>query len=113
MKNLCLFALLIGGLLNPLNVSAQSKRNTKKGKNQVEAPAPEKKKEEAIKPYDKVITKEAVTDDGLFKVHKIKDKYYFEIQDSLLNKDMLLVSRISKLPSNLGGGYVNAGSKTN
>ncbi|MGC1632124.1 MAG: zinc-dependent metalloprotease, partial [Gelidibacter sp.] len=43
----------------------------------------------------------------------IKDKYFFEIQDSLLNKDMLLVSRISKLPSGLGGGYVNAGSKTN
>ncbi|MBO3098004.1 zinc-dependent metalloprotease [Gelidibacter pelagius] len=113
MKNLCLFALLIGGLLNPLNVSAQSKRNTKKGKNQVEAPAPEKKKDEAIKPYDKVITKDAITDDGLFKIHKIKDKYFFEIQDSLLNKDMLLVSRMSKLPSNLGGGYMNAGSKAN
>jgi hypothetical protein len=26
---------------------------------------------------------------------------------------MLLVSRLSKLPSNLGGGYVNAGSETN
>ncbi|HUH27724.1 zinc-dependent metalloprotease [Gelidibacter sp.] len=113
MRNLCLFALLIGALLNPLNTSAQSKKNTKKGKNQVEVPAPEKKKEEAIKPYDKVITKDAVTDEGLFKIHKIKEKYFFEIQDSLLNKDMLLVSRMSKLPSNLGGGYVNAGSKTN
>lgn len=113
MKNLCLFALLIGGLINPLNMSAQSKKNTKKNKNQVETPAPEKKKEEAIKPYDKVVTKDAVTDEGLFKIHKIKEKYFFEIQDSLLNKDMLLVSRMSKLPSNLGGGYVNAGSKTN
>ncbi|MBA6154143.1 zinc-dependent metalloprotease [Gelidibacter maritimus] len=113
MKNLGLIALLIGGLLNPLNVNAHSKRNTKKGKNKVEAPAPEKKKEEAIKPYDKVITKDAVTDEGLFKIHKIKDKYFFEIQDSLLNKDMLLVSRMSKLPSNLGGGYMNAGSKAN
>lgn len=113
MRNLCLFALLIGVLLNPLNTSAQSKKNTNKGKNVVEVPAPEKKKEEAIKPYDKVITKDAVTDEGLFKIHKIKEKYFFEIQDSLLNKDMLLVSRMSKLPSNLGGGYVNAGSKTN
>lgn len=113
MKKLCLFALLIGSFLYPLNMSAQSKKNTKRNKNQVEAPVPEKKKEEAIKPYDKVITKEAVTDEGLFKIHKIKDKYFFEIQDSLLNKDMLLVSRMSKLPSNLGGGYVNAGSKTN
>src|SRR5690606_34431934 len=71
------------------------------------------KKEERIKPYDKVITSEAITDEGLFKLHKVKDHYFFEIPDSLLNKDMLLVSRIAKLPSNLGGGYVNAGSKTN
>ncbi|MEO5789654.1 MAG: DUF5118 domain-containing protein [Gelidibacter sp.] len=97
MMKLCLFALLVGGLLNPMNTSAQSKKNNKKAKNQVETPAPEKKKEEAIKPYDKVITKDAVTDEGLFKIHKIKDKYFFEIQDSLLNKDMLLVSRIAKL----------------
>ncbi|TDU40111.1 uncharacterized protein DUF5118 [Gelidibacter sediminis] len=113
MKKLCLWALLFGGLLNPLNVQSQSARKKKKSKNEVTAPAPEKKKEDAIRPYDKVITKEAVTDDGLFKIHKIKDKYFFEIQDSLLNKDMLLVSRMAKLPSNLGGGYMNAGSKAN
>lgn len=112
MKKLCLFALLIGGLLNPLNISAQSKKK-KRENNKAEVPAPEKKKEEAIKPYDKVITKDAVTDEGLFKIHKIKNNYFFEIQDSLLNKDMLLVSRIAKLPSGLGGGYVNAGSKVN
>ncbi len=114
MKKLCLLALFVGCLINPLATHAQSTKNKKrKSKNQVEAPAPEKKKEEAIKPYDKVITKDAVTDEGLFKVHKIKDTYFFEIQDSLLNKDMLLVSRIAKLPSDLGGGYVNAGSKAN
>jgi hypothetical protein len=44
-------------------------------------------------------------------VHKVDKKYYFEIPNKLLDKDMLLVSRLSKLPSNLGGGYVNAGSK--
>lgn len=113
MKNLCLFALLIGALLNPWNTIGQSNKNTKKGKNQIETSAPDKKKEDAIKSYEKVITKDAITDEGLFKIHRIKDKYYFEIQDSLLNKDMLLVSRMSKLPSNLGGGYVNAGTKTN
>ncbi|MCB0448297.1 MAG: zinc-dependent metalloprotease, partial [Gelidibacter sp.] len=40
-------------------------------------------------------------------------KYYFEVQNSLLNKDMLLVSHIAKLPSGLGGGYVNDGTETN
>lgn len=73
----------------------------------------EKKKETKIKEYDQVITKKAITDDGLFKSHNVDDKYYFEIPNTLLNKEMLLVSRIAKLPSGLGGGYVNAGSSVN
>ncbi|MCT4629637.1 zinc-dependent metalloprotease [Winogradskyella sp.] len=80
-----------------------------------QAPKPQtpKKKKGKIKPYDKVITKDAKTDKGLFDVHVVGDKYYFEIPKSYLNTDMLLVSRLSKLPANLGGGYVNAGSKIN
>ncbi|WP_411767516.1 zinc-dependent metalloprotease [Winogradskyella sp. A3E31] len=66
-----------------------------------------------FKDYDKVITKEAKTDEGLFDVHIVGDKYYFEVPKDYLDTDMLLVSRFAKLPSNLGGGYVNAGSKTN
>jgi len=34
------------------------------------------------KPYKEVITDKAKTDEGLFKVHKIEDKYFFEIPDS-------------------------------
>ena len=48
------------------------------------------------KPYKEVITSKAVSDPGLFWVHKIEDKYYFEIPDSLFNRDMLVVNRISK-----------------
>ena len=48
------------------------------------------------KPYKEVITAKAVTDTGLFKVHKIEDKFFFEIPDSLLNRDILIVNRISK-----------------
>ena len=72
-----------------------------------------KKTKEGIQPFDKVITKEAISDKGLFTVHKIKDKYFYEIPDTLLKKDMLWVSRIAQIPQGLGGGYVNAGSKTN
>lgn len=70
----------------------------------------DKKKESKIKEYSQVITKEAISDKGLFNSHKVGDKYYFEIPNTLLNKEMLLVSRIAKIPSGLGGGYVNAGS---
>jgi len=97
--------------LFPTNQFAQSKK--KKDQKDVVVPTPEKKPESTIKDYNKVITKDAISDDGLFTVHKVDKKYYFEIPNKYLNKDMLLVSRLSKLPANLGGGYVNAGSETN
>lgn len=40
-------------------------------------------------------------------------KLYYEIPFDKLEKDLLLVSRIVKLPDNFGGGYINAGSKVN
>lgn len=57
------------------------------------APAP---RTTGPKPYKDVITSKAITDDGLFKVHKIEDKYFFEIADSMLNRDILVVNRLSK-----------------
>lgn len=48
------------------------------------------------KPYDKVITKDALSATGFFKTHKVEDKYYFEIPDSMLDRDILVVNRISK-----------------
>lgn len=89
---------------------AQKKK--KKSKN---APATEKKEgskaqdKNGMKPYSKVITKEAVSDDGLFTVHKIKDKYYYEISDTLMGREMLMVTRIAKTATGIGFG----GGKTN
>ena len=71
------------------------------------------KDKNGIKDYSEVITKDAVTDSGLFTVHKIKEEYFYEIPFDKLKKEMLWVSRISQLPQGLGGGYFNAGSKTN
>ncbi|MBB1193962.1 zinc-dependent metalloprotease [Flavobacterium sp. SOK18b] len=111
MKKFFIFTAIALTSLVPLENQAQSKKE--KDKNAVVVPAPEKKPETTIKEYSKVITKDAITDEGLFTVHKVDKKYFFEIPNKLLDKDMLLVSRLSKLPSNLGGGYVNAGSETN
>lgn len=66
-----------------------------------------------MKPYDQVITQNAQSDEGLFGTHRVDDKLYFEIPEEVLEKDMLLVSRIAGVPSGFGGGYVNAGSKVN
>lgn len=93
------------------DVMAQKKKNSKKNENQQQQEKKEKKSK--FKKYTDLISKEAVSDDGLFKVHQVEDKYYYEIPFTLLDKDMLLVSRISKIGAGLGGGFVNAGSKTN
>ncbi len=113
MRKTLLYTVSLLLCLTPLTQQAQSKRKKKKdAKTEVAKPAPPKKKNGKIKDYDKVITKDAVSDDGVFTVHKVGEKYFFEIPNEHLGKDMLLVSRIAKLPSGLGGGYVNAGSKT-
>ena len=57
------------------------------------------------KAYKDVITDKAKTDEGLFKVHKIEDKYFFEIPDSLLNREILVVNRISKAASGMRAGF--------
>src|SRR5262245_14363153 len=59
--------------------------------------------EPEIKPYDKVITKDAKSDDGVFTVHRVKEKVYYEIPKKELDKEFLWVSQIAK--TTLGVGY--------
>ncbi len=59
------------------------------------------------KPYKEVITAKAKSKDGLFKVHQIEDKYFYEIPDSLLGRDMLMVVRIAKTADGIGYGGEN------
>lgn len=63
------------------------------------------------KPFDDVITEDAVSDEGLFTVHKVGDDYFFQIPDSLLGRDMLLISRPSGIPA--GMGFTPAGMSVN
>jgi len=46
--------------------------------------------------YNSIIGPGAITRKGLFTVHKVEDNYYFEIPDSLLGRDLLIVSRIAQ-----------------
>ena len=47
----------------------------------------------APRPYRQVITERAVTQTGLFKVHRVGEQLFFEIPAPELNKEMLLISR--------------------
>jgi len=68
-----------------------------------------KPKKGDILPYNKVITKEAKSDEGLFTVHKLDGKFFYEIPNNLFDKEMLMVTRISKTATGIGFG----GEKTN
>ena len=59
--------------------------------------------EPEIRPYDRVITKDAKSDDGVFTVHRIKDRVYYEIPKARLGREFLWVSQIAK--TTLGAGY--------
>lgn len=98
-----LFVLLLVGCFSTTEAQIFKKKKTEK------ATEPEKPKKGGIEPYEKVITKEAKTDKGLFDVHKIDSKYFYEIPDSLFNKEMLMVSRIAKTATGIGfgGGKIN------
>ncbi|GAC1527856.1 MAG: zinc-dependent metalloprotease [Sediminibacterium sp.] len=56
------------------------------------------------KAYKEVVTDKAITKKGLFTVHKVEEKYYFEIPDSLFNREIMAITRYSKVPSNGGLG---------
>ncbi|MEP6494928.1 MAG: zinc-dependent metalloprotease [bacterium] len=62
------------------------------------------------RPYNQVITDKAHTEKGGITIHRVDDKYFFEVPDSLLNRDILLVSRLAGVPAGLGG-FQFAGSE--
>ncbi|WP_143307541.1 zinc-dependent metalloprotease [Chitinophaga vietnamensis] len=55
----------------------------------------------AVKPFAEVITDKAKADSGLFNVYKQDDRFFFEISDSLLGRDVLVVNRLSKSAAGL------------
>ena len=65
----------------------------------------------APRPYDRVITKEAKSDPGVFTVHRIGDRLYYEIPASQLNKEFLWVSQIARTTVGAGQGGQAVGSR--
>ncbi|NVK51166.1 MAG: zinc-dependent metalloprotease, partial [Cyclobacteriaceae bacterium] len=109
------FTLLLGilGVMFYSEDSFAQKKKKKDAKDAPAAPAPRPQNnggnKKGPKPYKEVITKGAKSKDGLFKVHQIDDKYFYEIQDSLLGRDMLMVTTIAKTADGIGYG----GERTN
>nr|WP_315132729.1 zinc-dependent metalloprotease [uncultured Flavobacterium sp.] len=106
-------ALIITCLLFCINQGtfAQSKKKKGKDKNSVSAAdTPKADAKKAPKPYNKVIDSTAVTQKGLIDVHKVEEKYLFEIPESLLGSEIMTTTRYSKTPA---GGGIFGGEEIN
>ena len=102
--------IIVNLLLVLANVGAQKPQKSEKSKTEsVTAKSDAGAKDDKAKadkdkpkPYGEVIDSTAVTQWGLWGVHKVKDKWYFEIADSTLNVPVLAITRYSKTAA--GGG---------
>lgn len=113
MKNL-IYLLMLGlftGIIAPQIAVAQDEpAQSEKPDNGSSDEDTSKGKKSKEKSYEDIITEEAVTDSGLFIVHKVVDKYYFELPESVLDREILVVSRMSGFVKGLSFG--GAGMKT-
>jgi hypothetical protein len=53
----------------------------------------------SVKPYKEVVPASAKTMTSFFKVHLVNDRYLFEIPDSMLKRDMMIVTRLNQAPA--------------
>ena len=74
-----------------------------------EAEEKEEEEPDTTTKYTDVITEDAITTEGLFKTHMIGDELFYEIPLDMLDREMLLLTRIARTPD--GAGY--GGSKLN
>ncbi len=58
-----------------------------------------------IKPYKELITADMKTRQGFLTVHQKDDKYYFEVPNKVLGRDILIVSRVSKASAEMRNGF--------
>jgi len=95
----------------PLTSNAQFWKKKKPEPLKTPATPETKEKDKKIKPYKDVITKEAITSEGMITTHKVKDKNYFELTNKILEKEILITSRISGFVKNLNFGGAGVESR--
>lgn len=92
-----------------LSIPSQAQRK-KKNKDQSTTPAaaamstPPSDRKNGPRSYREIVTGRTQTSKGLFTVHKADDKYFFEIPDSLMGREFMAITRVSKAATELGYG---------
>ena len=89
------------------NAQEEKKDNKKKEENKESAEDSTSVDSDELS-YEKFL-KDGEVRKGLFNVYTIKDDYYFEIPDTLMSQDLLIVNKISSVPYALNGHGLNKG----
>jgi len=101
-----LSALILAALLV---VGCASTDNVQDSQASGERPSgPAQSSDEGPKPFSEVIKDSFEKDEGMFNIYKDDDTYYYEIPDDLLDREMLMVSRIARTADGINyGGMKN------
>ena len=96
MTRISLFILLIS-----LTGSAMAQSN---------APVKSDSTKSTVRPFSEIVTAKSISKKGMISIHQNGDKYYFEIPDSILGRELLLTTWLVKVPGGspkFGGEILN------
>jgi len=97
----CLFILLLA----PITVHSQKKKKDNKEATEIKKDSTDSKKG---KKYADLIKKGSIKK-GLFNIIQVKTDVYFEIQDSLFQREFLVVNKLSQVPFQVNEAGLNKG----
>src|SRR5262245_49648396 len=75
------------------------------------SPRAERREAPDLRPYDRVITKAATTDAGVFTVHRVRERVYYEIPKHMLGREFLRVSPAASTTNAAASGGQAAGNR--
>ncbi|AEL25227.1 zinc-dependent metalloprotease [Cyclobacterium marinum] len=107
-----LILLLVGfglNLVSPDLAEAQRRKRKKDKQEEKDTEKKPSKSKDGFKLYGEIIKDSAQSKAGLFTVHKVDEKYYYEIPEEMLGREMLMVTTIAKTANGIGYG----GERTN
>lgn len=97
-KITCGLAVILAFSSLPNVFAQQAKKEKEKKETKIDSVDSSKGK---LKPFKEIITDKAVSQNGMMNVHKLEGRYFFEIPDSILGRDILVVNRIAGAPAGL------------
>src|SRR6187402_3254328 len=77
---------------------------------QTKAPVKPDSAKSTVRPFSEIVTAKAISKKGMFSIHQVGEKYYFEIPDSILGRELLLTTWLVKVPGGspkFGGEIMN------